>query len=437
LLALTLGFSASLSAFAVDSPAFSVKVIGTLDAEKTFNGQDTLIIDWQIMANKDGLTLRNTQGLRLAYDNAVLQLMKWDGSGVVADSSTGATFSPISQAGSSGVYPFGFRVFAAKNASGNLGYLNISLGSAYDTYLCPKGRYVSLGRTRFVFRAGKTFSDLTANSIRCMTVSELSATAQSSAILLNTSENDVTSYEYLRQANGVAIGGDKLNAPAITYPRGTSGDDGNGKPPNETPSHNEPVAPDDPANKKTPLSDIDYINPYTDVPSNAWYFSAVKYVTVNGFMNGTGNNRFSPSTPTTRAMFATVLHRMAGKPNASGPNVFTDVADGKWYTDAIRWANEKKLVLGYGNNKFGTNDNITREQAVTLLYRYSELIGLDISGQADLSKYSDASKISSWALVAMRWAVSAGIVSGRTPTTLVPQGQMTRVEAAQLLLNYS
>jgi hypothetical protein len=429
--------------YAIDNPAFSVVINGMLDPETSFDGQGTMVVDWQITANKDGLTLRNTQGLRLAYDSTALQLIKWDGSGVVADASIGATFSPMPQAGRAGVYNFGFRVYAAKSTSGNIGYLGITLGDDYETYACSKGDLVSLAQVRFAFRPGKSDSDLTSVSIRCMDAGELAATNQSTAILINTDENAGKSYEYLRQAHGAVLGADTLNAPTITYPHKVSengengGNDGNKGLPNEKPGGS--GEPDTPAGAGEP--DISagsaYANPYTDVTATAWYYSAIKYVTENNLMYGVGNNEFAPGIPMSRAMFATVLFRLAGSPDVTWQNTFTDVVDGQWYSGAICWGNENKLLMGYGNGIFGTNDNITREQAVAIIYLYSGAIGLDVSNQADLSKYDDAAGISGWALSAMRWGVSADIVTGRTTSELFPQGRITRAEVAQMLLNYS
>jgi len=206
----------------VDNPTFLVRIVGTPDTENTFNGQNTIVLDWQILANREGLTLRYAQGLRLAYDNAVLQLLTWDGSDVIADNELDIIFSPIPKVACVGEFDTDFLVFAAQNATGELAYLNYLLGSPYDAYSCPQGSYVSLGQVRLAFRAGKSTNDLTADSIRCMVVSELAATSQSTAILLNTDENNLTSYEYLKQSDGVVIGSDTLNAPAITYPQGST-----------------------------------------------------------------------------------------------------------------------------------------------------------------------------------------------------------------------
>ena len=218
LISLIMCVSIYICAWTVESPGFSVNVVGTQDSGHSFNGQDTLAVDWQIMANKDGMTLRYAQGLRLAYDNTILQLMTWDGSGEIPDSMLGENMAPIPHVGHLGDFDTGLVIYAARNTTGKRGYLNYLLGDPFSEYDCPQGTYVSLAQIRFAFREGKSAADLTADSIRTMTVSELDAASQSTVVLLNTDENELTSYEYLKQAGGVAVGGDTLNAPIIIYP---------------------------------------------------------------------------------------------------------------------------------------------------------------------------------------------------------------------------
>ena len=132
-------------------------------------------------------------------------------------------------------------------------------------------------------------------------------------------------------------------------------------------------------------------------------------------------------------MLATVLWRMEGQPAPTGANAFTDVAAGQWYTEAVTWAAEQGIVTGIGNGLFDPNGDITREQLAVMLYRYA---GGAAAG-ADLSAYPDASSVSSWAVEAMGWAVSNGILSGNEAGQLSPGGAATRAEVAQMLLNYS
>ena len=197
--------------------------------------------------------------------------------------------------------------------------------------------------------------------------------------------------------------------------------------------------PDEPTEPEAPGTDIDDgetpLSPttFTDEPAGHWASEAIAYVTGEGYFNGTSETTFGPSVPMSRAMLATVLWRMEGQPAPTGANAFTDVAAGQWYTDAVTWAAEQGIVTGIGNGLFDPNGNITREQLAVMLYRYA---GGAAAG-ADLSAYPDASSVSSWAVEAMGWAVSNGILSGNEAGQLSPGGAATRAEVAQMLLNYS
>ena len=170
---------------------------------------------------------------------------------------------------------------------------------------------------------------------------------------------------------------------------------------------------------------------YSDVAETAWYYDAVKYVTENGLMNGVGNDRFAPNSNLTRAMFAQILYNKEGKP-AAGASTFSDVAAGQWYTDAISWAAANGVVNGIGNNMFGPNNNITREQLAVMLYRYagSPAVSGSVTG------FNDASQISSYATTAMAWATTNGVMNGKGDGRLDPKGLATRAEVAQMMQNY-
>jgi hypothetical protein len=175
---------------------------------------------------------------------------------------------------------------------------------------------------------------------------------------------------------------------------------------------------------------------FDDVKAGAWYEDAVAFVTARELFNGTSATTFAPELEMTRAMLATVLYRLEGEPAVTSANPYTDVKSGEWYTDAIIWASENGIVNGYGDGLFGTEDNITREQIVTILYRFAKLNGYNVAPSADLTKYTDAGKISDWASDAMKWAVSIGLVNGRSETTLVPEGNATRAEVAAILQRF-
>ena len=175
--------------------------------------------------------------------------------------------------------------------------------------------------------------------------------------------------------------------------------------------------------------------PFPDVDENDWFYDEVVYVYENGLMNGVENNRFAPNTATNRAMLATILYRLAGQPDVSGEMPFTDVAAGTWYTDAVLWAAQNGIVNGIGENQFGPMGTLTREQLVTMLYRYAEAEGYDVSAAADLSGYPDAGKVQPYAQEAMSWAVAEGIVEGMDGN-LNPAGNATRAQIATILMRF-
>lgn len=175
---------------------------------------------------------------------------------------------------------------------------------------------------------------------------------------------------------------------------------------------------------------------YYDLNTNAWYHEAIDFVLSEGLMNGTGGRYFSPSVATNRAMIVTILWRLEGQPYVASKLSFKDVASGVWYTEAVRWAASEGIVEGYSETEFGPLDNITREQLATILYRYAQYKGEDVSTSGSLSSYNDAAKVSDWAYAAMRWACGNGIMNGKGNGVLDPQGSALRSEVAQVLMNY-
>ena len=172
---------------------------------------------------------------------------------------------------------------------------------------------------------------------------------------------------------------------------------------------------------------------FMDVKEKDWFYDAVYYCVGKGYFNGMDDTHFGPGGTMTRAMFATVLHRMAGEPAVTGANPFTDVADGKWFTKGILWAAQQGIVTGYGGGKFGPDDPVTREQMVTIFWRYQ---GEPAGDAAALAGFTDAGKINSWAKDAFAWAVANGVISGKGNGILDPKGTARRSEVAQIVLNY-
>ena len=174
-------------------------------------------------------------------------------------------------------------------------------------------------------------------------------------------------------------------------------------------------------------------NPFTDVSEKDWFYSDVMFVYENGLMLGTSKALFSPHGTATRGMMATILWRMEGSPAPKGKNSFTDVEAGKWYADAITWTAENGIFAGYGKDKFGPDDPITREQLAAIFYRYADYKGYDLTVKGNLDTFKDADKITDYAKTAMQWAVSSGLVKGKSGNLLDPQGTATRAEIAAML----
>ena len=172
--------------------------------------------------------------------------------------------------------------------------------------------------------------------------------------------------------------------------------------------------------------------PFTDVKTTDWFYKEVCYVYDEALMQGTSATTFNPNGRTNRGMIVTILYRLEGEPAFMNDNVFTDVKSGSWYEKAVVWANSKGIVKGYGNGKFGPNDSITREQLATIMYRYANYKGYDVSKAADLSGFVDSGKIVSYARDAMKWANAAGLINGVGASKLDPKGYATRAQVAAI-----
>jgi hypothetical protein len=174
---------------------------------------------------------------------------------------------------------------------------------------------------------------------------------------------------------------------------------------------------------------------FTDVPEGQWYSDAVAYCAANGLMDGVGDGKFEPRTTVSRAMAITTLYRMAGSPEVTGSNNFTDLTQ-DWYKDAVQWGVTVGITDGVSATSFAPDDDISREQLATMLYRYANVMGLDVSNKNDLSGYTDSGEISSFATEAMQWANAAGYVTGNSATTLAPKAVSDRATLATILMRY-
>lgn len=177
-------------------------------------------------------------------------------------------------------------------------------------------------------------------------------------------------------------------------------------------------------------------NPFWDIPASHWAHDEVTYVYENDLMNGTSSTHFSPDARTTRAQVVTVLYRLAGQPAADWENPFWDVPASAWFHDAVTWAWENDITGGVSSTHFGAGNAVTREQLATFLYRYAQDQGYDTSARADLSGYSDAGLVSSYATEALSWANATGLITGTTGTTLSPKGSATRAQVATILSRF-
>ncbi|MBR4655976.1 MAG: S-layer homology domain-containing protein [Oscillospiraceae bacterium] len=176
------------------------------------------------------------------------------------------------------------------------------------------------------------------------------------------------------------------------------------------------------ANKKT----------FKDVKDSDWFASAVDFVSSHELFQGVGDGEFAPKSNMTRAMLVTVLYRLQDEPKTAGKASFNDVPADTWYTEAVAWAAGEGIVLGNGDG-FAPNDNITREQIATILYRYMKYLGVDVSAKGDLNKFKDGKDVSSWAQDAMLWAEKVGLFQGDDQGNLNPRSNATRAEVATLM----
>ena len=181
--------------------------------------------------------------------------------------------------------------------------------------------------------------------------------------------------------------------------------------------------------------------PFNDLNTALWYHDGIHFALENGLMNGVGEGAFAPNAATSRAMIVTILWRLEGEPAVSHNMTFADVAAGKWYTEAVRWAASEGIVEGYSDVKFGPHDVITREQLATILWRYAKSKGYDVSvgENTNILSYGDAFTVSEWAIPAMQWACGAGLIQGiasGSGMNLAHSAGATRAQVAAILQRF-
>lgn len=195
----------------------------------------------------------------------------------------------------------------------------------------------------------------------------------------------------------------------------------------------EPDIPDIPLPPVTPTPTPTPELPFDDVKPGNWFYNDVAYVYEKGIMDGVDNRVFSPNTTLNRAMFVTMLYRVAGEPAVSKTADFSDVPGGTWFSDAVAWASSQGIVDGYDDDLFGPYNSLTREQLATILYRYAKWSGRSTYAPTDaLAGFADAAEVSAYALDAMRWAVYTGLMQG-SENGLEPQSSASRAQVAAII----
>jgi len=176
---------------------------------------------------------------------------------------------------------------------------------------------------------------------------------------------------------------------------------------------------------------------YSDVKTGRWSYADIMYVTEKGLMNGTSADKFAPAETMTRAMVVTVFYRLEGEPAVEYQPTFKDVKEGKWFTDAILWAAENKIVNGTGDGKYEPMANVTREQLATIIKRYADFKLVITDESADITGYADYKRVHDYAREALSWANAVGLITGKTETTLAPREGATREQFAAILRRYT
>lgn len=181
--------------------------------------------------------------------------------------------------------------------------------------------------------------------------------------------------------------------------------------------------------------------PFTDAVPSAWYHDGVHYCIENGLMQGVSTAKFLPDGSTTRAQLVTILWRLEGSPEHADTVSFGDIADGAWYAKAVRWAAGSGVVKGYDNGNIGPDDAVTREQMVTILYRFAQHKGYDVSAVEDTNtlSFNDTLTVSEYAIPAMQWACGSGMVNGiaqEGEMFLAPKDTTTRAQIATLMMRF-
>ncbi|MGI5873830.1 MAG: S8 family peptidase [Bacillota bacterium] len=183
-------------------------------------------------------------------------------------------------------------------------------------------------------------------------------------------------------------------------------------------------------------------NVFTDVSKQNWFYGAVVDVYNKKLMVGVKETEFAPAMKLTRAMFVTILYRLAGEPEVKGSAPFTDVAKGSWYEPAVIWGEKNKIAQGLGNGVFAPDKDISRQELVTMLYRYyHDYEKKALAAESKSVSFKDSGDIAGWAAAAVKVMTDAGVLrgydNGDGTHSFRPQNTATRAEAAQIISGLS
>ncbi|MBR3570857.1 MAG: polysaccharide deacetylase family protein [Oscillibacter sp.] len=172
---------------------------------------------------------------------------------------------------------------------------------------------------------------------------------------------------------------------------------------------------------------------FTDVPYGAWYEKGVDDAVSKGLMNGVDAYKFAPEIPTTRAALVTILYRMAGSPRVTKKPAYDDVPTGQWYSAAVAWAADKKIISGKTDKLFAPSDTLTRQQAAAIVKRYADWAKLKGKGGGTLTAYADAAKVADYAAEPMAWCVQNGLLRTVGGNRIAPEEAALRGQVAVMV----
>ena len=182
---------------------------------------------------------------------------------------------------------------------------------------------------------------------------------------------------------------------------------------------------------------VSWINPFSDVSEDDWFYEAVRYTAAAGFFSGVTETEFAPQREITRAMLVTLLWRMENRPVVNYLMSFYDVSPDAYYGEAVRWAVSEGIVKGYSDTVFSPDRAVSRQEIAVIFQRYAQYKEMEAEKSGDLNQFADSAQASEWAEEGLSWAIGAGFLSGKGNGRLDPLGNTARAEAAAILQRFS